>query len=127
MIDQAQDLDPEVVPVPDLRTGPVARFDEEHNVLWIGGTPLPFRPGTNRNSELIELLGIVIRNLRGLAEFDPCPLRRSEYNVLAGLLDLEDPELRTLLRTHLALNRREAGDTVMRLRRTLEEHAVLAG
>jgi len=118
--------DAESTPVPDLRTGPVARYDEEHQVLWVGGTPLPFRPGTNRNGELIEMLGIVIRNLRGLDPAEPCPLRRSEDDVLAGLLDLDDPELRTLLRSHLALSRREAGDTVTRLRRTLDRHAVLA-
>jgi len=127
MTNTALDSDEEVVPVPDLRSGPVARFDPIHNVLWIGGTPLPFRPGVNRNGELLDLLGVVIRNLRGLDESDPCPLRRSEYDVLAGLLDLDDPELRALFRTHLGLSRREAGDTVMRIRRTLDDHATLAG
>ena len=110
----------------DQRSGPVARFDERHNVLWIGGTPLPFRPGTRRNGELVELLGLAIRELRGLGADDPCPLRRSEFDVLARLLDLDDPELRGLLRRHLSLSRRQAGDTVAQLRRTLAQHEVLA-
>ena len=113
-------------PVVDQRIGPVARFDPVHSILWIGGTPLPFRPGTNRNAELIELLGLTIRSLRGLGEDEPCLLRRSEYDVLAQLLDLDDPELRSTIRIHLGLSRRQAGDTVMRLRRTLVDHDVLA-
>lgn len=109
---------------PDRRAGPVARFDQRHNVLWLGSTPLPFRPGIDRNGELIQLVGAVIRGLRGLEEHEPCPLRRSESRVLAGLLDLDDPDLRRLLRHHLGLTKREAGDTVNRFRRSLAEQAV---
>ena len=100
-------------PVVDQRTGPVARVDVVHNILWIGGTPL-------------ELLGLTIRSMRGLGENEPCHLRRSDYDVLAQLLDLDDPELRSTIRTHLGLSRRQAGDTVTRLRRTLVDHDVLA-
>jgi hypothetical protein len=119
-----EELEP--VPTPDRRTGPIARFDHDHNVLWIGGTPLPFRPGTDRNGELIEVVGTIIRSLRGLRENEPCRLRRSELHVLAGLLDLDDPELRRQMRRHLGLSRREAGDTVNQLRRALVEQAVAA-
>ena len=108
--------------VDDNRVGPVARFDETHNVLWIGETPLPFRPGTGRDVELIELLGVSIRVLRGLEPDEPCLLRRSEFRVMAELLDLDDPDLRSNLRTHLGLSRRQAGDTAMQLRRAVDVH-----
>ncbi len=108
----------------DKRVGPVARFDETHNVLWIGDTPLPFRPGTGRDAELIELLGVSIRALRGLESDEPCLLRRSEFSVVAELLDLDDPDLRSHFRTHLGLSRRQAGDTAMQLRRTAAESSV---
>lgn len=124
MIDEEWGDDPTSVPTPDQRTGPVARFDPEHNVLWIGGTPLPFRPGIDRNGELLEIVGSLIRGLRGLRANDPCRLRRSELPVLAGVLDLDDPDLRRLMRTHLGLSRREAGDTLTMLRRALVEQAV---
>lgn len=128
MVDSVSDeRDEGPTPTPDGRTGPIARFDRDHNVLWIGGTPVPFRPGVDRNGELIELVGVVVRGLRGLSETDPCRLRRSEYHVLAGLLDLDDPDLRRALRLHLGLSRREAGDTVTQLRRALVEQAVVAG
>ncbi len=116
----------ETAPEPDRRVGPVARFDEDHNVLWMGDTPLPFRPGTGRDEKLLELLGVTIRALRGLDDAEPCLLRRSEYRVVADLLDLDDPELRRHLRRHLGLTRRQAGDTAMQLRRTVEENIVLA-
>ncbi len=111
--------------IEDNRVGPVARFDETHKVLWIAETPLPFRPGTGRDAELIELLGVSIRVLRGLEPDEPCLLRRSEFSVLAELLDLDDPDLRVHLRTHLGLSRRQAGDTAMQLRRTAEEKIVV--
>lgn len=118
MIDDGWEDD--AAPTPDQRTGPVARFDPVHNVLWIGATPLPFRPGIDRNGELLEVVGSLIRSLRGLRANDPCRLRRSELPVLAGVLDLDDPDLRRLMRTHLGLSRREVGDTLNLLRRALD-------
>lgn len=118
---------PQVVPELDQRTGPVARYDERHSVLWIGSMPVPFRVGENRNGELLDLLGMAIRQLRGLEEADPCPLRRTEHELLGSLLDLDDPELRFDLRRHLGLTRREAGDTVTRLRRVLRDDAIKLG
>ena len=82
--------------------------------------PIPFRVGESRNSELLDLLGATIRQQRGLSERAPCPLRRTEYKLLAGLLDLSDPELRFDLRRHLGISRRQAGDTVAELRRVLD-------
>lgn len=114
----------EVPPELDQRTGPVARYDERHNVLWIGSMPIPFRVGESRNGELIELLGASIRQLRGLDDQAPCPLRRSEYRLLAELLDLSDPELRHDLRRHLGITRRQAGDTVTELRRVLDDQQI---
>lgn len=115
---------PEIAPELDKRTGAVARYDERHNVLWIGSMPVPFRIGENRNHELLDLLSAVIRQLRGLEEHEPCPLRRSEHELLAGLLDLDDPELRFDLRRLLGLSRRQAGDTVMQLRRVLADDEI---
>lgn len=116
--------EPEIAPEQEKRSGPVARYDERHNVLWIGSMPVPFRIGENRNGELIELLSVVIRQLRGLEANEPCPLRRSEHELLASLLDLDDPELRFDLRRFLGITRREAGDTVMHLRRVLAEDEI---
>ena len=108
----------------DQRSGPIARYDERHSVLWIGSMPVPFRVGENRNGELLDLLGLAIRQLRGLEENEPCPLRRSEHELLADLLDLDDPELRLDLRRFIGLTRRQAGDTVMELRRVLSDDAI---
>jgi len=108
----------------DQRTGPVARYDERHSVLWIGSVPVPFRVGDSRNQELLEMLGMAIRQLRGLEEGDACPLRRSEHELLAGLLDFDAPELRADLRRLLGLTRRQAGDTVMQLRRVRAEDEI---
>ena len=116
--------EPEIAPELDQRTGPVARYDERHSVLWIGSMPVPFRIGENRNHELLELLSLAIRQLRGLEENEPCPLRRSEHELLANLLDLDDPGLRLDLRRLLGLTRREAGDTVMQLRRVLADDEI---
>ena len=124
MIDQQPRSDG--APITDKRLGAVARFDEAHNVLWIGDVPLPFRPGTGRDEELIQVLGVTIRGLRGLENDEPCLLRVSEYRVVADLVDLDEPELRSHLRRHLGLSRRQAGDTAMQLRRTVEENIVLA-
>lgn len=114
----------EVPPELDQRTGPVARFDDRHNVLWIGSMPIPFRVGESRNGELLDLLSMTIRQLRGLEEGDPCPLRRSEFQLLSELLDLDDPELRLDLRRHLNITRRQAGDTVMALRRIVSDDEI---
>lgn len=127
MIDQTtttQDAEPEIAPELDQRTGPLARYDERHSVLWIGSMPIPFRIGENRNGELIELLSVAIRQLRGLRDDEPCPLRRSEHQLLANLLDLDEPDLRRDFRRYLGLTRRQAGDTVMQLRRVLSDDAI---
>ncbi len=120
----ANDLQVEVAPEVDQRSGPVARYDERHGVLWIGSMPVPFRAGESRNGELLDLLSMAIRQLRGLEEHEPCPLRRSESELLASLLDLDDSELRLDLRRFLGLTRRQAGDTVMELRRVLSDDAI---
>lgn len=128
MIDQgttrASDTEPEISPELDQRSGPLARYDDRHQVLWIGSMPIPFRVGENPNSELLDLLSMAIRQLRSLEEHEPCPLRRSEHQLLAELLDLDDPELRLDLRRFLGLTRRQAGDTVMQLRRVLADDAI---
>lgn len=116
--------DVEFPPAMDQRSGPVARFDDRHSVLWIGSMPIPFRVGESRNGELLDLLSVAIRQLRGLEEGEPCPLRRSEFELLAGLLDLDDPELRLDLRRCLGINRRQAGDTVMALRRLVSDNEI---
>ena len=116
--------EPEVPPELDQRSGPVARYDERHSVLWIGAMPIPFRLGESRNSELLELLAATIRHLRGLDEGEPCPLRRSELRLLARLLDLADPDLRPHMRRHLGNSRREAGDPVAALRRVLSDREI---
>lgn len=115
--------EPEIAPELDQRQGPLARYDERHKVLWIGSMPVPFRIGENRNAELLDLLSMAIRQLRGLEPSDPCLLRRSEHKLLAGLLDLDDAELRFDLRRYLGLSRRQAGDTVAQLRRVLSDDA----
>lgn len=116
--------EPEIAPELDKRTGAVARYDTRHSVLWIGSMPVPFRVGEGRNNELLDLLGMAIRQLRGLDEHAPCPLRRSEHQLLSELLDLDDPELRSDMRRTLGLSRRQAGDTVTLLRRVLDEDAI---
>lgn len=110
--------------VPDDRVGPVARYDDEHQVLWVADTPIPFRRGGN-NTDLLQLLGSTIRNLRGLSPDEPCVLRRSEYQLLADLLDLDELDLRFDLRTHLGLSRRQAGDVAAELRSVREGHVIL--
>lgn len=116
--------EPEIAPELDKRTGPVARYDDRHSVLWVGSMPVPFRVGEGRNNELLELLSMAIRQLRGLDERAPCPIRRSEHRLLADLLDLDDPELRADMRRTLGLTRRQAGDTVTMLRRVLDQDAI---
>lgn len=116
--------EPEIIPKNDQRFGPVARYDEAHKVLWIGSMPVPFRRGENRNGQLLELVSAAIRQLRGLGDAEACPLRRSEHELLADLLDLDHEELRGDLRRALQISRRQAGDTVMELRRVLSDDAI---
>lgn len=126
--DPELDVDaPEISPELDQRRGPIAHYDERHCVLWMGSMPIPFRRGVNANEELIELLGAAIRGLRGLEPTDPCPLRKSEHQLLADLLDLDAPDLRTDLRRHLGLTKRQAGDTLMQLRRVRAKDEILLG
>lgn len=116
--------EPEIAPEQDKRSGEVARYDARHKVLWLGSMPVPFRVGENRNGELLDLLSMAIRQLRSLEPSDPCPLRRSEHQLLAQLLDLDDIDLRSDLRRSLGLSRRQAGDTVSLLRQVRANDAI---
>ncbi len=127
MIDQQPRSD--AAAATDNRIGPVARYDDVHEVLWIAEMPIPFRRGDNtsagNNSKLLQLLGMTIRSLRGLSADAPCPLRRAEHQLLAELLDLDEPRLRSDLRSHLGLSRRETGDVVTQLRRVRVDNAIM--
>ena len=101
----------------ERRRSAPTRYDEQHQILWLGSTPIPFRPGHHDNGFLVTAVAACIRDLRGVDASDPCPLRRSDLRTLGRLLDLDDPGLRSLLRSELALTRRQAGDTVDELRR----------
>ncbi len=96
---------------------PLARFDEEHNVLWLDDLPIPIRPGSQSNRDLLRALASTIRDLRGLPIEAPCELRQSELATFAALLDLAARSLRKDIRTELGLSKRESGRLLARLRR----------
>ncbi len=97
-------------------TKPPARFDAEHNVLWLGDVPLPFAPGQQTNAMILRAVAESIRELRRLGKSDPCYLRQADMPSYVQILNLRSKSIRRDLRKELRLNKREAGETLQALR-----------
>ncbi len=97
-------------------SAPPARFDAVHGVVWLAEVPIPVRPGQWSNGQILEAIAGVLRELRGIADDAPCPLRANELSTFAELLDMDDRALRADIRRELALTKKQAGILVRELR-----------
>ena len=102
---------------------PPARFDADHGIVWLADVPIPVRPGQWSNGEILAAIAGVLRELRGIADDAPCPLRANELSTFATLLDMDDRALRADVRRELALTKKQAGVLVRELRTALRATA----
>jgi len=94
----------------------VPEYDEERGLVVLGSMGVRFRVGVDENDALLRGYSAAVRRLRGLAPSVPLQIRHADVPILAGLLDLTDPELEDRARFWFGQSEEAAHGLVAHLR-----------
>ncbi|NNC79967.1 MAG: helix-turn-helix transcriptional regulator [Acidimicrobiales bacterium] len=94
----------------------VPEYDEDRGLVVLGSMGVRFRVGVDENDALLRGYSAAVRRLRGLAPSVPLQIRHADVPILAGLLDLSDPELEDRARFWFGQSEEAAHGLVAHLR-----------
>ena len=86
-------LDRLIAQVPGHATHKSLSYNAKDGILRIGELGVRFRPGIQSNDELLRGFSAAVRRQRQLPPSGPLHLRSTDIQVLAELLDIDDPQL----------------------------------